>query len=90
MANYRYIYTKDGKPAHHCPECLERWTNYRGVYIVLSVAGRTLEVPSYLGDDGRLIDTDDGAVAHGHHSDTYCAGCGEDLHDLVDETVMEE
>ncbi len=75
---YRYLHAP-GIPVVQCPDCGGHLTDADAVNIQLAVSGQNVDVKSRLDTDGRLIDTDDHAVAKGFHSETSCARCGESL-----------
>lgn len=84
---YRYVMTGTGEPLKLCPHCGSDLTVGDGVVIELAVAERNIEADSYLEADGSLVDTEDGAVKKGFHSQTLCGRCGRCLADMwsVDE-----
>lgn len=83
---WSYLYQDDnGGPLKSCPACGHDLTQEDGVDITLSIGGRVFDVESRLDENGKLIDTDDNAVAAGFHSATLCGGCGDMLCDIAEE-----
>ena len=80
--HYAHRYANgDGTPLANCPECGVDLTRDGAVEVALSCAGRVMTALTLLDDEGRLLDTDEGAVAKGLHAGAVCATCGENLSD---------
>lgn len=82
---YRYRYlNEDGTPLQECPSCGHRLTQFGGVVVEIVVGGAPGEFKSrVLPETGDLVDSDDGAVLKGFHSQTCCGNprCSEPLTD---------
>lgn len=73
---YAYCYLRDdGKPLIRCPTCRHVLTKPGRINLELAVGGHTFSVSTRLTPAGALVDTEDGAVAVGFHSQTACARC---------------
>jgi hypothetical protein len=78
VAHYRYE-TGSGEPLLACPSCSKSLTVDNGIALELVVDGKAVTVATRLDKEGRLVDTEDNAVANGFHSETQCGSCGEAL-----------
>ncbi len=82
---YRYRYlNEDGTPLQACPFCKHCLTKAGGITVETVLGGISGEFYSRLiPETGDLVDSDDGAVLKGFHSQTCCGnpGCGEPLYD---------
>lgn len=72
-----YWYLDDAdRPLEHCPNCKLHFTSNSTIEVHLVIAGLRGTAHTRLTTSGFLIDTDDGAIAKGLHSETRCAECG--------------
>lgn len=83
MAEYRYRYlNEDGTPLVACPFCKSDLTRVGGVEVeVTSYAMSGAFKSRLIPETGDLVDSDDGVVLKGFHSQTMCGNpkCGEGL-----------
>lgn len=89
----RYRYTRNGQPLVDCPFCSDDLTDHEicGVDVTLVIADSVAqEVDLALDKDGHLVDTEDGAIAKGFHSETRCGRCNRPLTEFESKSECEE
>lgn len=78
---YRYCYRRtDGTPLTRCPHCSADLTAVNAVLVEVAINNLNSHFKTRLiPETGGLVDSDDGQVAKGFHSETSCARCQESL-----------
>lgn len=78
---YRYCYRRtDGTALTRCPHCNADLTAVNAVLVEVAINNLNSHFKTRLiAETGDLVDSDDGQVAKGFHSETSCARCQESL-----------